>query len=72
MSYGFEPQAVDVPLPFQGTDEQKRANYETHNWVRESITEVICSQCGAYVYMVASDYPCGEDPPRTIIYKQFT
>jgi hypothetical protein len=72
MSYGTEPQAVDVPLPFQGTDEQKRANYETHNWVQESITEVICSRCGAYIYMVASDYPCGEEPPRTIIFKQFT
>lgn len=72
MSYGTEPQAVDVPLPFQGTDEEKRANYETHNWVQESMTEVICAKCGAYIYMVASDYPCGEEPPRTIIYKQFT
>lgn len=72
MSYGFEPQAIDVPLPFQGTDEQKRENYATHNWVQESMTEVVCTKCGAYVYMVASDYPCGEEPPRTIIFKQFT
>lgn len=72
MSYGTEPQAVDVPLPFQGTDEEKRANHETHNWAQESMTEVSCTKCGAYIYMVASNYPCGEEPPRTIIYKQFT
>jgi hypothetical protein len=71
MSYGTEPQAVDVPLPFQGTDEQKTANKESHQWVQESMTEVCCSRCGTYYYMVASTYPCGEDPPRTIIYKQF-
>jgi hypothetical protein len=72
MSYGSSPQAVEVPLPFQGTDEQKRANFETHTWEKVSITETVCKECGTHVYMVASDYPCGEEPPRTIIFKEFT
>ena len=72
MSYGASPQPVEVPVPFPGTEEEKHVNRETHNWVKESLTETVCTQCGVYVWMVASNYPCGEDPPTQIIFKQFT
>ena len=67
MSYMTGPIEWDVPLPFQGTEEEARANRATHQWANESPISVVCMKCDAKDWHVAADYPCGTEPPRTTI-----
>lgn len=55
---------MNVPVPFTGTDEQKRANYATHRFTRDEDGEVRCWNCDCKPWHVAATYPCGVTPPR--------
>lgn len=56
---------VSMPVPFQGTDEERKANFYTHDWCPIPQEEVIeCNQCATRSYHVAALYPCGVEPPR--------
>ena len=48
-----------IPQRFQGTEEQKTANFKTHNWTFE---DGRCSECDSKMWHKAAEYPCGEEP----------
>lgn len=56
---------TNMPVPFAGTEEERRANHATHHWVTYDMEEPPeCANCCAKEWHVAADYPCGEEPPR--------
>jgi hypothetical protein len=55
------------PVPFPGTDEQRRLNRATHSFVFEGSPEdgdMRCLGCDCKPGYVSADYPCGEEVPR--------
>jgi hypothetical protein len=53
------------PVRFEGTPEQRRANYESHDWSSYAGSgEAECSRCCALPYHRAASYPCGTPVPR--------
>lgn len=59
---------VDRPISFQGTPDERLANYNSHSWTYYDHEEPAeCNSCCAKAYHVAADYPCGVEPPREII-----
>lgn len=70
MSYGTDPLPVDVPKRFDGTPEEARANFDTHQWVTDGDTPT-CAKCDARTYHEAANYPCGVEPPRVIVYVDY-
>ena len=52
-----------VPVPFAGTEEERRANRETHAFF-EFMGEIRCGSCDARPSHTAASYPCGTEPPR--------
>lgn len=67
MSYMTGPIEWDVPKPFDGTEEEAKANRATHKWMQDSPISFVCLNCDAKEWHVASNYPCGTEPPRTVI-----
>lgn len=68
MSYMTGPLEWDVPKPFDGTDDEKKANYETHEWMPYEVPVVmVCRKCDAKDWHVAATYPCGVEPERMIV-----
>jgi hypothetical protein len=55
---------VDVPVPFNGSPQQRAINHNSHLWVQVDTDEAGCYKCGASTGDVAADYPCGADIPR--------
>lgn len=60
----------DVPKPFDGTDEERQTNRNTHFWVSDSPISLVCAKCDAKDWHVASNYPCGTEPPRMVVTQQ--
>ena len=62
---------VEIPVPFEGSTDEKRMNYQTHDWYVhvESFDEVTveCTKCGSRSYHVAATYQCGVEPPRKTV-----
>jgi len=59
---------ASVPVPFDGTDEERAANRETHFFISFDPDEgQRCSGCDCRPSHVAADYPCGENPPRATV-----
>jgi hypothetical protein len=56
MSYIFT-----MPKPFDGTDEERAANYATHDF---SGADSRCYICDARPSHYAASYPCGTPVPR--------
>jgi len=54
---------TNFPVPFHGTIEQAKANYDTHSWYATE-DEVRCMECDSKPYHQASSYPCGTEPKR--------
>jgi hypothetical protein len=54
---------ANVPLRFQGTPEEARAKYLTHDWSSFG-DERECFRCFCKPWHVAASYPCGTEPPR--------
>lgn len=48
---------VTKPLPFQGTEETKKTNFQTHYFAG---IDGRCYDCDTRPYSVSSFYPCGE------------
>lgn len=63
---------INEPVPFEGTEEQKSANFKTHHFVDCcGDYEYRCSQCDCKPWHKAASYPCGVEPPRrTVVYEQ--
>lgn len=54
---------IDEPIPFQGTPEEARANFETHLF---GGSEGRCYRCDAKTWHKAAEYQCGDEPPRRL------
>ena len=50
---------VNVPVPFEGTDEERNRNFRTHAFYGERCDNCDCRPFGRY-----ADYPCGAPVPR--------
>lgn len=56
------------PVPFQGSDEEAKANRETHYWVMvEEGEPPRCGDCDIKSWYAAAKYPCGVNPPRETV-----
>lgn len=55
---------TDRPVPFHGTEEERRANLASHNFITYSDGEAECANCFCKPWHTAANYPCGEEPPR--------
>lgn len=53
---------VNKPIPFDGTEEERKANFNTHCFVPEDVEglDFRCSQCDCKPWHVAASFPCGE------------
>ena len=57
---------ANVPVPFQGTKEEAKANYLTHSWWLFDGAPV-CGECDAKAWHTAATYPCGTEPERITV-----
>lgn len=57
---------ANVPVPFQGTKEEAKANFLTHSWYSFDDCPV-CMDCDAKVWHQAANYPCGTEPERLTV-----
>lgn len=55
---------VSVPVRFEGTEEEKNANYESHFFVTNFDGEMRCMNCDCRPSHAAAEYACGTEPPR--------
>jgi hypothetical protein len=56
------------PIPFEGTPEQRRANYDSHEWrAYDHGSQLECGRCCALPYHRAASYPCGTPVPRITV-----
>jgi len=59
---------TNMPVRFTGTDEERRRNYYSHDWVTYDHEEPPeCMKCCAKSWHVAADYRCGDEPPRVTV-----
>lgn len=59
---------VDVPVPFEGPPEVKRANIASHAWIVDDPEEPpVCMDCDAKLGSRQSHYPCGTSAPRKLV-----
>ena len=55
---------MNSPVPFEGTDEQRKENLATHYFTHMGDYEYRCSDCDCKPWHAAASYPCGTEPPR--------
>lgn len=55
---------INVPVPFPGTPEERRANLDSHNWSTLNGEDYNCLDCDCKPGHVSAGYPCGADVPR--------
>ena len=58
---------MNAPVPFNGTDEERRVNRDSHSFSYTGGPEdadVRCMFCDSRPSHTAADYPCGADVPR--------
>ncbi len=53
---------TDCPQPFQGSLQERRANYSSHRW--DGGTDARCVLCDCKAGGITSFWPCGVEPPR--------
>lgn len=58
----FKPGHVNMPMEFDGTDEQKMLNRASHNFHGSR-----CMDCDCRPWGIVVDWPCGEEPPRVLV-----
>ena len=52
-------ETMTVPVPFEGTDDQKRINFGTHSWMVVDPQEArVCGTCDIKSWHVAALWPC--------------
>jgi len=57
---------MSAPIPFDGSPEEAKYNFNTHQWQTFDPSEPpVCGACDSKMWHVAADYPCGEEPPRS-------
>lgn len=59
---------IDMPIEFPGTPEERRDNYNGHNWVYlgdPTDGDVRCGDCDCNSWGISSGWPCGAEIPRT-------
>jgi hypothetical protein len=59
---------ISLPIEFPGTDEQRRANRNSHNFQcvgDPDDGEVRCASCDCRPSYVSASWPCGAEVPRT-------
>lgn len=55
---------MNEPIAFNGTDEEKKVNFKTHNFWADDGIEYRCCDCDCKPWHKAAYYPCGTNPPR--------
>jgi len=58
---------IDQPKKFDGSEEERLANYESHRFSQVSEDEVVCIDCDVKPWHLCADWPCGFDVPREIV-----
>ena len=60
--------SMNAPQEFPGTDEERQANRETHDFYTyvysEDDFETRCTGCDCRPSGRVVDWPCGQEPPR--------
>lgn len=51
------------PIQFNGSAQEKKANFQTHDW-QTMDDETVCWSCDSKPWHAAAYYPCGQEPPR--------
>lgn len=59
-------ETINRPVQFDGTEEQKTANYATHSFVYYD-DEAECVDCFCKPWHTAASYPCGQEPDRETV-----
>jgi hypothetical protein len=54
---------INVPIPFEGTPEQAKANFASHSW-GNVYDDYRCNDCDSKPSHEAALYLCGQEPPR--------
>ena len=64
---------INEPIPFQGTEEEKKANFATHHFWADDGVEYRCCDCDCKPWHKAAFYPCGTEniPRQNVEYQQF-
>lgn len=57
-------ETINAPIPFQGTPEQAKENFATHEWFTWDGCEYRCGNCDSKPWHEAALYECGQEPPR--------
>jgi hypothetical protein len=57
---------INRPIPFSGSEAEKRANYASHMFITWD-EETHCSNCDCKPWHKAAYYPCGTNPPRETV-----
>jgi hypothetical protein len=58
---------INQPVPFDGSEEQCRKNFNTHSWASYDEIDYNCAVCDCKPWHAAASYPCGIEPPRITI-----
>jgi hypothetical protein len=57
---------IEVPVPFDGPSEVRRANYDSHRWTAyDELVE--CQRCASASWSWDAYWPCGAEVPRMTI-----
>ena len=51
------------PVQFDGTKEEREANYQTHHWVNDGDSGR-CMECDSKPWHTHANWPCGAEAPR--------
>lgn len=54
---------INMPVPFEGTAEEKTANRNSHIWLSGD-SDSRCVRCDCKPWHYHADYPCGVEAPR--------
>jgi hypothetical protein len=55
---------VDMPKPFDGTEQEAKANFSSHHFVNND--DPSCLNCDCKPWHITASYPCGVEPPRVV------
>lgn len=62
----YRPHLLDEPIPFEGTDAERAANFNSHRFTTMDGENYECLDCCSKPWHRAADYPCGTTVPRRV------
>ena len=58
---------ITRPVPFTGSPDEKRSNFNSHRWVTFDGEDYSCLECDVRTYHESANYPCGTEAPREVV-----